>query len=75
MVLSDGKIGGTYRVEGITLEETIRRRFEILGMTLHSTVVIMNKKHAGTMIIKIRGTRFAIGKGFATQIAVKEVVA
>lgn len=68
MTLYDGKKGGTYTVSGIELEEKEKRRLEILGLTHHSEVKILNAKKNGSMIIKVRGTRFAIGKKFALGI-------
>lgn len=70
MTLSDGAIGKTYRVREINLETAVKRRFEILGMTVNSAVTVLNKKRRGAEIIKIRGTRFAIGKEFAEGIVV-----
>ena len=44
--------------------------FEILGMTGSAAVTVMNKKRGGAMIIRVRGTRFAIGREFAEGIIV-----
>lgn len=72
MGLAEGKKGFTYKVLKIELDEAVVRRLEMLGMTIHSHVTILNRKRSGTMIISVRGTRFAIGKEFAKGIFVEE---
>ena len=66
--LSEAQIGKTYAVDRINLKTDVRRRFEILGMTGRAAVTVMNRKRGGAMIIRVRGTRFAIGREFAEGI-------
>lgn len=68
MNLKDAEIGDKVIIKCINLEQSVKRRFEVLGMTVGSSVSIINRKKSGTMIINIRGTRFAIGKDFAKGI-------
>lgn len=70
MTLSDGKMGENYKIQRIELEENVKRRLEILGMTWNSSVLVLNKKRDGAMVIKVRGTRFAIARSFAQGIFV-----
>ena len=70
MTLLEGELGKRYYVRDIVLENTVRRRFEILGMTRGAMVTVINKKKSGALILKIRGTRFAVGKKFAEGIIV-----
>lgn len=72
MSLMEGRAGAKYRVVKVCLQEKAKRRFEILGMTQGCVVEIAGRKRRGTMIIKIRGTRFAIGRAFAQGILVEE---
>ena len=72
MRISDCLVGKTYIGKEIGLGLEVKRRLEILGMTINSTVEIVNSKRSGTKIIKVRGTRFAIGKKFAEGIEVVE---
>ncbi len=72
MRISDCLVGKTYVVKEIGLGLEVKRRLEILGMTINSSVDIVNSKRSGTKIIKVRGTRFAIGKKFAEGIEVVE---
>ena len=48
-----------------------KRRLEILGMTGNSRVMVLGSKKSGTKIIKVRGTRFALGADFANGIEVE----
>ncbi len=73
MRLSDGINGNKYIVQSIELALSVKRRLEILGMTHGAVIHILNQKKSGPMIIKVRGTRFALGRGFCRGISVKEV--
>lgn len=58
-------------VKEIKLEATTQRRLEALGMTVGAKIQIMRKKSNGAVIIKLRGTRFALGKEIASGIIVE----
>lgn len=70
MILRDGKTGEGYQVEDIRLEEKVKRRLQILGLTQGTRVEILNQKKSGTLIIKVRGTRFAVGRQIAEGVQV-----
>ncbi len=72
MKLSEGQIGKIFYVKSINLEQKVKSRLEVLGMTVNSKVEILNSKRSGTKIIKVRGTRFALGGAFARDIEVEE---
>ncbi len=72
MKLCDGIMGRTYAIKEISLDLPVKRRLEILGMTNDARVTVLNSKKSGSKIIKVRGTRFAIGSKFAQQIEVEE---
>lgn len=72
MSLHQGKIGCSYIVEQIEIETAIARRLQALGMVEGTRVDIVNGKKNGTLIIKVRGTRFAVGRRIAEAIHVKE---
>ncbi len=72
MKLSEGIKGNTYITDSIELNEKTARRLQMLGMTHGTPICVLNKKRSGPMIIKIRGTRFALGRGFCDGIFVKE---
>ncbi len=68
MTLLQGEIGKSYQVQEIRLQETTARRLQILGLLSGTRVEILNKKKNGTLIFKVRGTRYAIGKRIAEGI-------
>lgn len=73
MTLLEGKIKQTYSLCDIKLEERIARRLQMLGMTKGAHILLLNRKRDGSMIIKVRGTRFAIGKKYAAGIYVGDI--
>lgn len=73
MKLNEGEVGETYRVTGIMVEEKITRRLQALGINEKTPVTILNKKGSGSLIIKVRGTRLALGKKISDGISVEEV--
>ena len=73
MKLIEGEIGKKYEVQAMELPLETERRMEALGMTCMTVVTMMNKKRHGAVIIKVRGTRFALGSQIAGNIQVREV--
>ena len=59
MKLYEGSIGSWYLVEQVRVDEKITRRLEALGINEKTTV-----------IIKVRGTRLAIGQKIADGIEI-----
>ena len=72
MLLKDAQIGRTYIVENISLPFEMERRLEALGMTQKTPVSVLNRKGKGVLIIKLRGTRFALGYNITKNIEIKE---
>lgn len=72
MKLNEGMIGGTYKVTDVSVDEQITRRLEALGVNEQTPITILNKKGSGSLIIKVRGTRLALGKRISDGIMVKE---
>lgn len=72
MTLREGTIGSRYQVTEIQLEDKVKRRLQMLGMTKGTEVRVLNNKKSGSIIMKVRGTRFAIGKRIAEGILVEE---
>lgn len=75
MKLYEGSIGRSYQVVSVIVENRINRRLEALGINEGTRIAVMNKKKSGTMIIKVRGTRLALGRKIAEGISIKEVSA
>lgn len=70
MHLCDGQIGNEYKVEDIELPTNVEKRLESLGMTRGTSVTVLNSKNHGVLIVKIRGTRFALGRNITKNILV-----
>ena len=72
MKLHEGEIGKTYIVYSVMVDDTITRRLEALGVNEMTPVTLMNKKGSGTVIIKERGTRLALGRRISEGIEIRE---
>ena len=72
MKLHEGEIGKTYIVYSVMVDDTITRRLEALGVNEMTPVTQMNKKGSGTVIIKVRGTRLALGRRISEGIEIRE---
>lgn len=72
MTLLEGKKGGLYQVGDISGDPQITRRLEALGILEGTKVEILNQKKSGATIIKVRGTRWALGEDIARGIEAKE---
>ena len=70
MYLCDGKIGNNYKVSDIELPTNMEKRLEALGMTRGTSVAVLNRKSLGVLIVKVRGTRFALGRNITKNILV-----
>lgn len=69
MYLSDGKKETQYIVKDIGLPTGIEKRLEALGMTRGTSVTVLNSKSKGILIVKVRGTRFALGRNITEHIS------
>ncbi|PHV69298.1 ferrous iron transport protein A [Sporanaerobium hydrogeniformans] len=70
MTLLEGVRGKCYSVQDIELEEQLKRRLQMLGLTQGTQIEVLNCKKGGSVIFKVRGTRFAIGKTTAKGILI-----
>ena len=70
--LNECELGGRYVVAGVQVDEGITRRLEALGVNEGTPVNILNKKGSGSVIIKVRGTRLALGRRLSEGITVRE---
>lgn len=70
MNVAQAKIGNTYIVNKINLTGALERRLEMLGMTDGVKLEVLNKKNHGAVILKVRGTRFAVGREIAEAIEI-----
>ncbi|MCI8860344.1 MAG: ferrous iron transport protein A [Lachnospiraceae bacterium] len=70
MTILEGKVKHDYIVTDIVINETVMRRLESLGINSGTKLQMMNQKKNGTVIVKVRGTRWAIGRDIAGGIQV-----
>ena len=73
MKLNQADILQNYRITSVLEQEKIQRRLEALGILEGTKVVVLNRKHNGSTIIKVRGTRWALGNEIAEGIEVEEL--
>ena len=73
MLLKDTEIGQSCIVEQMKLPFQIERRLQSLGMTSEARLSVLNRKGQGIMIIKLRGTRLALGYNITRNIMVRKV--
>ncbi len=72
MFLKDAQVGRAYIVEALDLPDQLERRLEALGMTHGASAEVLNRKGQGILIIKLRGSRFALGYNITRSITVRE---
>ena len=68
MTLNNGIVNKTYKIKDMNLPIKIEKRLEALGMIEGTEITVLNTKNCGTLILKVRGTRFAIGKNISKRI-------
>lgn len=73
MKLYEGQKGSTLQVIHMDLPVQTERRLEVLGMLEGTKITVVNRKKKGAMIIKIRGTRFAVGQNITEHIEVETI--
>ena len=74
MILYDAVKDKEYKIEGLYVEPGITSRLQALGLNDGTKIYVLNRKKRGAMIIKVRGTRLALGKHISSNIEVSEVV-
>lgn len=72
MSLFEGEKGKTYEILGLYVEDGITRRLQALGLNDGTIVNVLNRKKNGALIIRVRGTRLAVGRHISMGIEVKE---
>lgn len=70
MKIAEASEGQSYWVRRISLETETERRLEMLGMTEGAAVTVLSRHTNGDAIVKVRGTRLAIGKKIADGIEI-----
>ena len=73
MKLIEGEVNQTLLVMSVQVEERLTRRLEALGVNEQTPIIVLNKKGSGSLIIKVRGTRLALGRRIAEGITVRPI--
>lgn len=71
MTLDQGRLGMTYSVTEMKLDEKTVLRLQLLGLTDRAEVVLLGKRRGGSVIVRIRGCRYAIGGTIARRLTVE----
>ncbi|MDO4274613.1 MAG: FeoA family protein [Eubacteriales bacterium] len=71
MTLLETQKGESYRVKNIMEQENVQRRLEALGILEGTRIKVLNQKKSGSTIIRVRGTRWALGRDIAGGIQVE----
>ena len=61
MKLCQCQAGRRYVITDIRLSEPLKRRLEELGIKRNAEVFVQSRKNSGTLIIKVRESRLALG--------------
>ena len=72
MTLYEAEKDKEYTIEGLYVEEAVTRRLQALGLNDGTRIKVLNRKRRGALIIKVRGTRLALGKHLSSKIEVRE---
>ena len=72
MTLYEAQKGNSYCIEGLYVEPVITRRLEALGLNDGTIINVLNRKKHGALIIRVRGTRLALGKHISSNIEISE---
>lgn len=73
MTLFDTTKGRQYCIRGLYVDPGITRRLQALGLNDGTLVTVLARKHKGALIIRVRGTRLALGRYISSKIEVEEV--
>ncbi|MFP4697951.1 MAG: ferrous iron transport protein A [Eubacteriales bacterium] len=73
MTLKDGILNKEYMISGINLSSAIKNRLQSLGLVKNTKVKIISNKLKGSMVIQVRGSRFALDNEITNKIKVKKL--
>jgi Fe2+ transport system protein FeoA len=72
MILSKSETGGKYKLLNLDkLGVILKQRVADMGLIGCDFLVVINNR--GPVLIEVRGTRLAIGRGMAQKIEIEEV--
>jgi ferrous iron transport protein A len=71
MPLSDIATGRKVRLAAIEVGLAVGRRLMAMGMLPNVELEVIRNGHPGPFVVRVRGTRIALGRGVAHRIMVK----
>jgi ferrous iron transport protein A len=74
MPLSTIQIGQSVVIKSIDFNIKLRRRLQDMGLTPGVKLNVVSRSLLGPLVVDVRGTRVALGKGIATNIQVAEAL-
>ena len=72
MPLSNIETGKFVVIESINFNTKLRRKLQDMGLTPGVKLSVVSKSFLGPLVIDVRGTRVALGKGIVSNIQVTE---
>lgn len=72
MPLSTIQTGKSVIIESINFSSKLRRKLQDMGLTPGVRLNVVSKSLLGPLVVDVRGTRVALGKGIVTNIQVSE---
>lgn len=72
MKLYQCKTGTVYQVTKIQLSRPLKGRLDAFGLREKTRITVISQKYSGTLILKVRGTRLALGRRIGEGIEVEE---
>jgi len=72
MTLNSGIINGKYVVQSIDVDNKTKKRLQDMGITQGSIIKIMSTVGKHAFILRVRGSRVALGKEIIERIDVSE---
>jgi ferrous iron transport protein A len=69
--LCEIETGRTVHISAFDTDLVVGRRLMAMGMLPDSRVEVIRNGHPGPFIVRVRGTRIALGRGVARKIMVK----
>jgi len=72
MTLNSGKINAKYVVQSINVDTKTKKRLQDMGITQGSVIKVMSMVGKHAFILRVRGSRVALGKEIIEHIDVSE---
>lgn len=72
MPLSSIQTGQNVIIESIQFDTRMRRKLQDMGLTPGVKLNVVSKSFLGPLVVEVRGTRVALGKGIVSNIQVSQ---